>query len=111
MNPLPAEEECRIERVVSASSGRWKLWVIYWLAQRTCRFNELQRNLGRITHRTLTRQLSELQEAGFVVRKDFKSIPPHVEYSLTPLGKSLVPLLQAMHDWAVANADSLPEAK
>ena len=111
MNPLTAEEECRIEPLVSAISGRWKLLVIYWLAQRTFRFNELQRNLGRITHRTLTRQLSELQEAGFVVRKDFKSIPPHVEYSLTPLGKSLVPLLQAMHDWAVANADSLPEAK
>lgn len=79
MNPLPAEEECQIEPLVSAISGRWKLLVIYWLAQRTFRINELQRKLGRITHRTLTRQLSELQEAGFVVRKDFKSIPPHVE--------------------------------
>ncbi len=87
MNPLPREEECRIEPLVSAISGRWKLLVIYWLAQRTFRFNELQRNLGGITHRTLKRQLSELQEAGFVVRKDFKSIPPHVEYSLSPLGQ------------------------
>lgn len=111
MNPLPREEECRIEPLVSAISGRWKLLVIYWLAQRTFRFNELQRSLGGITHRTLKRQLSELQEAGFVVRKDFKSIPPHVEYSLSPLGQSLIPLLQAMHDWAVANAESLPEAK
>ena len=111
MNALPPEEECRIEPLVSAISGRWKLLVIYWLAQRTFRFNELQRNLGRITHRTLTRQLSELQEAGFVHRKDFKSIPPHVEYSLTPLGQSLIPLLQAMHDWAAANADSLRETQ
>ncbi len=111
MNPLPPEEDCRIEPLVSAISGRWKLLVIYWLAQRTFRFNELQRNLGRITHRTLTRQLVELQEAGFVARKDFKSIPPHVEYSLTPLGQSLIPLLQAMHEWTTANADQLPETK
>lgn len=108
MNNLPSADECRIEPLVSAISGRWKLLVIYWLAQRTFRFNELQRHLGGITHRTLTRQLSELQEAGFVVRKDFKSIPPHVEYSLTPLGQSLIPLLEAMHDWATANADKLP---
>lgn len=107
MNNLPTADECRIEPLVSAISGRWKLLVIYWLAQRTFRFNELQRSLGNITHRTLTRQLSELQDAGFVARKDFKSIPPHVEYSLTPLGQSLIPLLEAMHEWATVNADKL----
>lgn len=111
MNNLPSADECRIEPLVSAISGRWKLLVIYWLAQRTFRFNELQRSLGNITHRTLTRQLTELQEAGFVLRKDFKSIPPHVEYSLTPLGQSLIPLLAAMHEWATANADKLPGAE
>ena len=111
MNDLPTDEECRIEPLVSAISGRWKLLVIYWLSQGTHRFNQLQRTLGGITHRTLTRQLSELQEAGFVLRKDFKTIPPHVEYSLTPLGQSLIPLLQAMHEWAVTNADKLPKVK
>ena len=111
MTPNTPEEHCLIEPLISAISGRWKLLVIYWLAQETCRFNQLQRNLGNITHRTLTRQLSELQEAGFVVRKDFRTIPPHVEYSLTPLGRSLVPLLQAMHDWAQTNAKELPASK
>ena len=111
MNQFNPDEDCRIEPLVSAISGRWKLLVIYWLAQGTCRFNQLQRNLGNITHRTLARQLSELQEAGFVSRKDFKTIPPHVEYSLTQLGKSLMPLLQSMHEWEVANADKLPAAK
>ncbi len=109
MSHLQPDEECLIEPLVSAISGRWKLLVIYWLAQRTFRFNELQRNLGSITHRTLARQLAELREAGFVARKDFKSIPPRVEYSLTPLGQSLVPLLQAMHEWAAENAEKLPE--
>ena len=105
------EEHCQIEALISAISGRWKLLIIYWLAQGGCRFNQLQRNLGRITHRTLTRQLTELQETGFVSRKDFQTIPPHVEYSLTPLGESLVPLLLQMHEWAVENAEKLPDVK
>lgn len=111
MDHLPSDQDCRIEPLVSAISGRWKLLVIYWLAQGTCRFNQLQRSLGSITHRTLARQLNELQDAGFVSRKDFKTIPPHVEYSLTPLGQSLIPLLQAMHEWAIANANALSDAK
>jgi DNA-binding HxlR family transcriptional regulator len=105
------DEHCQIEPLISAISGRWKLLIIYWLAQETHRFNQLQRNLGGITHRTLTRQLSELRDTGFVSRKDFKTIPPHVEYSLTPMGQSLIPLLEAMHEWATSNADKLPEPK
>ena len=111
MSHFDSAEDCVIEPLVSAISGRWKLLVIYWLSQGTCRFNQLQRSLGNITHRTLARQLTELQEAGFVSRKDFKTIPPHVEYSLTPLGQSLMPLLQSMHEWAITNADKLPAAK
>lgn len=102
------EQDCKIETLVSAISGKWKLLIIYWLAQGACRFNQLQRNLGRITHRTLTRQLTELQRDGFVQREDFKTIPPHVEYRLTPLGESLIPLLQQMHSWAQDHADKLP---
>ncbi len=111
MARLKADENCLIEPLIEAISGKWKLLIIYWLAQDTSRFNQLQRNLGKITHRTLTRQLNELQAAGIVARKDFKSIPPHVEYSLTPLGQSLIPLLRAMHDWAAANADKLLASK
>jgi DNA-binding HxlR family transcriptional regulator len=111
MNNQKLDESCIIEPLISTISGRWKLLVIYWLGQENYRFNQLQRNLGNITHRTLTRQLRELQEAGFVSRKDFKTIPPHVEYSLTPLGQSLIPLLQAMHEWAANNADKLPNPK
>lgn len=111
MKDIQPDENCLIEPLVSAISGRWKLLIIYWLSHKTRRFNQLQRDLGNITHRTLTRQLSELQEVGFVSRKDFKSIPPHVEYSLTPLGQSLIPLLQAMHDWVAINANELSGEK
>lgn len=105
------EEHCRIDALISAISGRWKLLIVYWLSLGKCRFNQLQRNLGGITHRTLARQLTELQDTGFVARKDFKTIPPHVEYSLTPLGESLIPLLIQMHQWAEENGDKLPAAK
>lgn len=111
MKPHAPEENCQIELLISAISGRWKLMIVFWLAQGSCRFNQLQRNLGSITHRTLTRQLVEMQESGFVARKDFQTIPPHVEYSLTPLGESLIPLLKQMHAWAEQNADKLPKAK
>ncbi|MDU8927761.1 helix-turn-helix domain-containing protein [Alisedimentitalea sp. MJ-SS2] len=75
MNAHGPDEHCVIETLITAISGRWKLLIIYWLAQGPCRFNQLQRNLGAITHRTLTQQLGELREAGFVARKDFK--PSH----------------------------------
>ncbi|MEO1551810.1 MAG: helix-turn-helix domain-containing protein [Pseudomonadota bacterium] len=103
MKRVEPDETCIIEPLVEAISGKWKLLIIYWLAQDIMRFNQLQRSLGRITHRTLTRQLSELIEDGFVARKDFKTIPPHVEYSLTSLGQSLIPLLQTMHEWSETN--------
>lgn len=111
MSQAPSEENCLIEPLIDAISGKWKLLIIYWLSQDTSRFNQLQRNLGKITHRTLTRQLNEMQEAGFVSRKDFQTIPPHVEYSLTPFGESLIPLLKVMHDWAATNADKLSVPK
>ncbi|NQY60847.1 winged helix-turn-helix transcriptional regulator [Cognatishimia sp.] len=104
---LEADENCLVEPLIEAISGKWKLLIIYWLAQDTSRFNQLQRNLGSITHRTLARQLSELQASGFVARQDLQTIPPHVEYSLTPLGQSLIPLLRVMHDWAAEHADKI----
>jgi len=110
MNLQQPDENCRAERLISAVSGRWKLLILFWLGQSPCRFNQLQRHLGKVTHRTLTRQLTELRDAGFVHRMDHKTIPPHVEYSLTPLGQSLMPLLEAMHHWAVENADKMPTA-
>ncbi len=91
---------CPVETVVQILAGRWKLVILHWLMQGTRRFNQLQRDLNPITHRTLARQLRELETAGIVHRKNFHTVPPRVEYSLTPLGKSLSPVLNAMHDWA-----------
>lgn len=91
---------CPTETTLALISGRWKVMVIYWLMQGTRRFNQLQRDLGGITHRTLIRQLKEMEADGLIERRDFGEIPPRVEYRLTPLGHSLEPVLLAMQDWA-----------
>jgi DNA-binding HxlR family transcriptional regulator len=91
---------CPTETTLALISGRWKVMVIYWLMQGTRRFNQLQRDLGGITHRTLIRQLKEMEADGLIERRDFGEIPPRVEYRLTLLGRSLEPVLLAMQDWA-----------
>ncbi|HEU4838163.1 MAG TPA: helix-turn-helix domain-containing protein [Micavibrio sp.] len=90
---------CPVEVTLEAISGRWKVMVIHQLLEGAKRFNQLQRELKGVTHRTLTKQLREMEERGLVIRKDYGEIPPRVEYSLSPLGKSLSPVLTAMHEW------------
>lgn len=81
-------------------SGKWKIYILWLLAERTWRFNELQRQLGDVTQAMLTRQLRELERDGLLVREVFPEVPPRVEYSLSPLGRSLSPLLKKMYQWA-----------
>src|SRR6185503_18727551 len=96
-----AKTSCPSEITLELISGRWKVMVIYWLLQGERRFNQLQRDLSGITHRTLAKQLKEMEADGLVEREDFGEIPPRVEYRLTPLGRSLEPVLAAMHEWAL----------
>jgi DNA-binding HxlR family transcriptional regulator len=91
---------CPAEATLRLVSGRWKLMVIFWLLEGELRFNELQRRLGGITHRTLAKQLREMEADGLVERRDYGEIPPRVDYRLTTLGGSLRPILQAMDEWA-----------
>jgi DNA-binding HxlR family transcriptional regulator len=94
---------CPTEWTLDLITGRWKVMVIYWLLKSGRRFNQLQRDLSGITHRTLTKQLREMETDGLVERHDYNEIPPRVEYRLTALGHSLEPILLAMHEWATAH--------
>ena len=105
------EEACPAERVLELVSGRWKLMVIFWLLKGEQRFNQLQRKLGGITHRTLAKTLREMEADGLVKRRDHREIPPRVDYRLTPLGASLAPILQAMERWTIRNSDRTKEPK
>ena len=95
---------CPAEHTLLLISGRWKPLVIHWLLDGPKRFNQLQRSLGAITHRTLSRTLKEMEQDGLVERIDYREIPPRVDYRLTPLGASLEPVLRAMHDWALLHS-------
>jgi DNA-binding HxlR family transcriptional regulator len=69
------------------------------------RFGQLHRALNGITQKMLTQQLRELEEDGIIHRQVYSQVPPKVEYSLTPLGESLKPILDSMHEWGVKHLD------
>lgn len=98
---------CPAETTLEFLSGKWRPMIIFWLMGAPLRFNELQRRLGAITHRTLSKTLKEMEADGLVQRKDYCEIPPRVDYALTDRGRSLKPVLQAMEQWAL-EADQNP---
>jgi DNA-binding HxlR family transcriptional regulator len=93
---------CPAERTLDLLVGKWRPMIIFWLMDGPLRFNALQRRLGAVTHRTLSKTLKEMEMDGLLLRKDFGEIPPRVDYSLTELGRSLRPVLDAMEAWALA---------
>ena len=95
------ESMCKLQSIIS---GKWKILIIWYIsAYEKQRFNELQRRLDGITQATLTKQLRELETDGVVSRKVYPEVPPKVEYTLTDLGKSFVPILKDMQKWSEEN--------
>lgn len=102
-HPVPAEEyeQCPVTDVLRRVGDKWSVLVIVLLGKRPYRFNELQRGIETISQRMLTRTLRGLEGDGLVHREVFPTIPPSVEYSLTPLGESLLGPLSTLADWVV----------
>lgn len=94
---------CAAETTIDVLAGKWRLMVIFWLLQSPLRFNALQRRLGAITHRTLSKTLKAMEADGLLVRNDHQEVPPRVDYALTKKGRSLEPILVAMQRWAEEN--------
>ncbi|MFM7405172.1 MAG: winged helix-turn-helix transcriptional regulator [Cuspidothrix sp.] len=99
--PLHDKANCEVETTLKIIGGRWKVLIIRELMTGVKRFGELQRSLNGITQKMLTQQLREMEADGIIHREIYPQIPPKVEYSLTPLGESLRPILYAMHEWAI----------
>lgn len=93
------DDQCPVELGLNILSGKWKLKILWHLSKGTIRFNELQRLLGRITTKTLTEQLRELEEQGIILRTVFPEVPPRVEYSLSKIGNTLKPILGGLCEW------------
>ncbi|EUJ26866.1 winged helix-turn-helix transcriptional regulator [Listeria cornellensis] len=98
---------CGADVTSSVIGGKWKLQILFRLMDKTIRFNEFRRLIPEITQRMLTLQLRELEEDGIVHREIYHQIPPKVEYSLTDLGESLIPLVRAMCDWGDINKNTI----
>ncbi|MFT8887323.1 MAG: helix-turn-helix domain-containing protein [Ethanoligenens sp.] len=97
--------QCPVETSLSVIGGKWKGIILFRLLDGTKRFSELKRLIPAITHRTLTLQLRELEKDGLVSRKVYPEIPPRVEYSLTPCGVSIRPVINALQEWGAAYRD------
>ncbi|SET81825.1 transcriptional regulator, HxlR family [Oceanobacillus limi] len=93
-------ELCRVEDALGILVGKWKpIILLHLLKEGTQRFSELKRSLPGITQKMLTKQLRELEDEDIIERVVYPQVPPKVEYSITDYGKSLQPILEAMHEW------------
>ena len=92
-------ERCPVEATLELIGGKYKALILWHLSDKTLRFNELRKLVGNATAKMLTQQLRELESQKLIHREVFPVIPPRVEYSLTELGRSLLPILVSMRDW------------
>jgi len=100
-------ENCPVGATLNVLSGKWKLLILFHLEGGTKRFNELRREIPEITQRMLTNQLRELENDKIIVRKVYACVPPKVEYSLSPIGKTLSPVLEHLKKWGACYIKSL----
>lgn len=97
-------EETGFGYTLSLIGGKYKMTILYWLVENNVmRFNELKRNIGIISFKTLSVMLKELEADGLIIRTEYPQIPPKVEYSLSERGRSLIPILDIMCEWGEKN--------
>lgn len=92
-------DRCPVEATLELIGGKYKALILWHLSESTMRFSELKKEIASATAKMLTQQLRELEAQNLIHREVFPVIPPKVEYSLTDLGKSLMPVLVAMRNW------------
>lgn len=92
---------------LSVIGGKWKMLILYLLAEsQPVRFNDMKRQIGAITFKTLSSQLKDLEADGMVIRKEYPQIPPKVEYSLTQKADTLLPVLEQLCEWGEKNRNN-----
>ena len=105
---MQKEEHCPVEATLELIGGKYKALILWHLSENTLRYSQLRSQIAGITPKMLTQQLRELEANSLIRREVFPIVPPRVEYSLTELGKSLMPILVAMRDWG---SDYLRQSK
>lgn len=103
-NKNEAQYSCPIEYTMNLVAGKWKLIILWHLSQeKVMRYGGIKKSLNNITHKMLSQQLKELEADGFINRESFPQVPPKVEYSLTTLGESFLPVLEELSKWGKVN--------
>ena len=93
---------CQVATTVQLIGSKWKLLILRNLRMRPWRFNELRRDLEGVSQKVLTDSLRAMEDDGIITRTVYPEVPPRVEYALSPLGKSMEPILDAMEQWGTA---------
>lgn len=99
-----------IEMTLDVVGGKWKPLIIYFLLKNeVMRFNQIQKAIPTATRRMITKHLRELEAHGIIHREVYAEVPPRVEYSLTDLGHTLMPVLDSMLEWGLRYIEDNPE--
>ena len=104
---IPIELNCGLDLVKEVLYGKWKMHLIYFISQGMKRPGELQRRIPGATRRVLNVQLNQLEVHGLVSKKIYAQLPPKVEYSLTELGQTVLPVITALGQWGDDNQEHL----
>ena len=99
--------ECPVATTVQLIGNKWKLLILRNLLARPWRFNELRKSLDGISQKVLTESLRSMESDGIIVRRVYAEVPPRVEYSLSELGETLRPILDAMQAWGEEYKENL----
>jgi DNA-binding HxlR family transcriptional regulator len=99
--------DCPTQRVLDIIGNKWSVIIIYCLAYQTRRYKQLERKIEGISQKVLTQTLRRLEENGLVKRQVYPAVPPQVEYSLTPLGETLVEPLSLLAEWSEQNISKI----
>jgi DNA-binding HxlR family transcriptional regulator len=102
---------CGLEAALEVIGGKWKVLILWALRSEAQRFGELRRLVPGISEKMLIQHLKEMQTDGIVARKDFKEVPPRVEYALTPFGRSLNAALAPLCDWGTLHMKRIEACK
>ena len=107
MSGQPTHPFCAIHTAQQLIGGKWTLIVVWHLRSGRLRFGEIEKAIGDISQKALTDALKHLEGAGLITRTVFPEVPPRVEYALTPLGRTLLPIVEAIETWVTRHQADL----
>lgn len=109
MKSCPNSFNCPVEATIELIGGKYKAVILWHLINNTKRFGELKRLLPKATEKMLAQQLRDLERDGLIIRTVYPVVPPKVEYNLSELGKTIIPVLNSMCNWGEGYLSSLNE--